>query len=190
MNQRTIRRESSKDSFFINTITRKLVEIYDIHHIFNLKRTDSTDIPFHLFDIRECEYRKDKFLYYSRILNYRVIGLLYKNDTQDYSADMISCSQCFKKVETVDKCDSCGTVFSDYEYPYFINVNQIVGSLHYSRLKEKFNLGFHDEFYRDQKHSLCKPLKLEIFEKALHPDRIQKILDLTNCHWYDLDDYI
>lgn len=189
MNQRTIKKESSKDFFFINTITRKLVEIYDIHHIFNLKRTDSTDIPFYLFDIRECEYRKDKFLYYSRIINYRVIGLLYKNDT-DYSADMISCSQCFKKVETVDKCNSCGTVFSDYEYPYFINVNQIVGSFHYSRLKEKFNLGFHDEFYRDQKHSLCKPLKLEIFEKALHPDRIQKILDLTNCHWYDLDDYI
>ena len=141
MNEITIRRESSKDSFFINTVRRKLVEIYDIHHIFNLKRTDSTDIPFYLFDIRECEYRKDKFLYYSRILNYRVIGLLYKNDTQDYSADMISCSQCFQKVETVNKCNSCGTVFSDYEYPYFMNVNQIVGSSHYSRLKEKFNLG-------------------------------------------------
>lgn len=190
MNQITIKKDSSKDSFFINTIIRKLIEIYDIHHIFNLKQTDNTDIPFYLFDISECEYRKDNYLYYSRIINYRVIGLLYKNDSVDRNINMLSCSQCFQKVETVDKCNSCETIFSNSEYPYFVNVNQIVGSPHYSRLKKKFNLGLHDEYYRDQKHSLCKPLKLEIFQKALHPDRIEKIFELTNCHWYELDDYI
>jgi hypothetical protein len=184
MNYTTIRKDSFKE------VTRNLVEIYDIHHIFNLKPTDRTEIPFYLFDVKECEFRKDAFLYYSRIVNYRVIGLLYKINGVDRNTNMLSCSQCFEKVDNIDKCNSCETIFTSIEYPYFMNVNNITGSVHYARLKKKFNLGFHDEFYRDQKHSLCKPLKLEIFEKALHPDRIEKILDLTKCHWYDLDDYI
>jgi hypothetical protein len=86
-------------------------------------------------------------------------------------------------------CDSCNKEYTEDDY-YFINLNNLFSSNEYNLLKDKFNLGFVSEVYRDQKHSLCKPLKLEIFEKALHPDRIQKILDLTNCHWYDLDDYI
>ena len=33
-------------------------------------------------------------------------------------------------------------------------------------------------------------MKLEIYEKALHPDKISRILRLTNCNAEDLDDYI
>jgi hypothetical protein len=71
-----------------------------------------------------------------------------------------------------------------------VNVNQITGSVHYNRLRTKFNLGFQGEIYRDQKQTLCIPIKLEIYEKALHPDKISRILSLTNCSCGDLDKYI
>jgi hypothetical protein len=190
MNGVTIIKESS-DSFFCKTISPRLIEKYDIHHIFNLKARDNDKhIPFYLFDIKESEFRKEKKLYYSRIINYRVIGLLYKYDFLHKHIYTLHCSQCFQKLESFDICGICETELNEVEYPYFINVNQITGSVHYNRLRTKFNLGFQGEIYRDQKQSLCIPMKLEIYEKALHPDKISRILSLTNCNAEDLDDYI
>jgi hypothetical protein len=37
---------------------------------------------------------------------------------------------------------------------------------------------------------MCIPMKQEIIEKALHPDRIEKILKLTNGDWMNLENYI
>jgi len=190
MNEITIEKEDTC-SFFSNTIRNNLIEIYDIHHIFNLKpKENDKRIPFYLFDIKENEFRKEKDLYYSRIINYRVIGLLYKYDFLYKHIYTLNCSQCFQKLESFNVCNTCKRDLRQVEYPYFVNVNQITGSVHYNRLRTKFNLGFQGEIYRDQKQSLCLPIKLEIYEKALHPDKISRILTLTNCHCGDLDKYI
>jgi len=191
MNGVTIIKEDEY-SFFSRTISSNLIEIYYVNHIFDLtpKKNDKR-IPFYLFNIKENEFRKDKDLYYSRIINYRVIGLLYKYDFLYKNIYTLNCSQCFQKLEeSYDICKTCGTNLIDLEYPYFVNVNQITGSLHYNRLRTKFNLGFQDEIYRDQRHSLCDLMKLEIYEKALHPDKISRILRLTNCSFGEMDKYI
>lgn len=190
MNGITIIKEN-KSSFFCNTITSNLIEIYDIHHIFNLKpKENDKRIPFYLFDIKENEFRKEKDLYYSRIINYRIIGLLYKYDFLYKNIYTLNCSQCFQRLESFDICKTCETDLRELEYSYFVNVNQITGSVHYNRLRTKFNLGFQGEIYRDQKQTLCIPMRLEIYEKALHPDKISRILSLTNCNCGDLDKYI
>uniref|UniRef100_A0A6C0IJ76 Uncharacterized protein n=1 Tax=viral metagenome TaxID=1070528 RepID=A0A6C0IJ76_9ZZZZ len=189
MNGITIIKED-KSSFFCKTITPNLIEKYDIHHMFNIKQKENDKrIPFYLFDIKENEFRKDDNLYYSRIINYRVIGLLNKYDFIYKNIFTLNCSQCFQRLESYDICKTCEANLKYIEYPYFVNINQITGSLHYNRLRTKFNLGFQGEIYRDQRHSLCNPIKLEILEKALHPDKIAKILELTN-DLENLENYI
>ena len=174
--------------FFYKKVEVDLIERFPFYQILKSKKIRSNN-NFYLFEIREKEFRKSDILYYSRILTYRIMGILQK-DISLYSLFFpYECSSCFSRMTSTSICDSCNKEYTENDY-YFINLNNLFSSNEYNLLKDKFNLGFVSEVYRDQKHSLCKPLKLEIFEKALHPDRIQKILDLTNCNWYDLDDYI
>ena len=98
----------------------------------------------------------------------------------------IECSKCFNIINS-DKCKICNTDENDI---FFININQIFNSNEYSKIKEKYNLGFQSEVLRDQRTSMCTPMKQEIIANALHPNRIQKIIDLTKCYWWDLDKYI
>jgi len=60
----------------------------------------------------------------------------------------------------------------------------------YNNLRNKYNLNTINEYYYDQRRAMSKFLKMEIYEKALHPDRIEKILHLTGDHWLNLDTYI
>jgi hypothetical protein len=60
----------------------------------------------------------------------------------------------------------------------------------YKQYKKKYNLGVIEEHIRDQRTSMCAPLKEEIIMNAMHPRRIQHILNITNCYCGDIDDYI
>jgi plasmid maintenance system antidote protein VapI len=60
----------------------------------------------------------------------------------------------------------------------------------YKNLKKKYNLNTISEYYYDQRHKISRFLKEEIYAKALHPDRIEKILELSGDSWINLDDYI
>ena len=177
-----------KNDFFYRNVEVDLIERFPFYQILKSKKRNSKN-HFYLFEIREKEFRKSEILYYSRILTYRIMGILEKKISLYSLFFPYECSNCFSRMTNTSVCDSCNKEYTENDY-YFINLNNLFSSNEYNLLKDKFNLGFVSEVYRDQKHSLCKPLKLEIFEKALHPDRIQKILDLTNCHWYDLDDYV
>lgn len=185
----TIIENEKINDFFHNTIQCSLIERYPIHQIFESKNKRNS-ISFYLFEIQENEFRKSNTIFYSRILKYRCLGLLENNIFPYSLIYSIQCSKCFNKMETYDICNFCKRICEEDKYPYFININQIIASAEYNRIKNKYNLGFHSEIYRDQKLIMCNPMKQEIFAKALHPDKIQRIFDITKCYFTDLDNYI
>ena len=117
------------------------------------------------------------------------MGILQKNMSLYSLFFSYDCTHCFKKMTNLHECDYCNKRYDEND-AYFINVNQLFSSVEYNRLKEKFDLGFKSEKYRDQRMSISNPMKQEIVEKALHPDRIDKILVLTNNDWRNLENYI
>jgi len=54
---------------------------------------------------------------------------------------------------------------------------------------KKYNLDNIYEVYRDQRYTIPSMLKQEIIAAALHPDKIERILDLTN-DLENLENYI
>jgi hypothetical protein len=92
-------------------------------------------------------------------------------------------------MSSLSKCDACEKDYSENDF-YFINMNNLFSLKEYFFLKKRFNLGFISEVYRDQRISMNNCMKEEIVQKALHPDRICKILELTNDHWSNIDNYI
>ena len=179
--------------FLYKNVEVNLIERYTFQNIMNKNKFKQTfkhiKNNFYLFEIKEYEYRKSDMLYYSRIITYRVMGILQKNMSLYSLFFPYDCSQCFNRMTNLQVCDNCNKHY-DEDDAYFINVNQLFSSNEYNRLKEKFDLGFKSEIYRDQRTSMSIPMKQEIVEKALHPDRIEKILLLTNDDWMNLEDYI
>jgi hypothetical protein len=189
------------EDFFYKNVEVNLIERYPFNTVLNSKKTNFKNIKnnFYLFEIKENEFRKSDMLYYSRIITYRVMGILQQNMSLYSLFFSYDCINCFSRMTNLNECDNCKKKYNDTNNTnndtnndtiYFINVNQLFGSLEYNRLKEKFNLGFTYEIYRDQRNNMCIPMKQEIIEKALHPDRIEKILKLTNDHWMNLENYI
>ena len=183
------------EDFFYKNVEVNLIERYPFNKVLNAKKNNFKNIKnnFYLFEIKENEFRKSDMLYYSRIITYRVMGILQQNMSLYSLFFSYDCINCFSKMINLNQCDDCKKKYNNEnnnEDFYFINVNQLFGSLEYNRLKEKFNLGFTYEIYRDQRINMCIPMKQEIVEKALHPDRIEKILKLTNDHWMNLENYI
>ena len=185
----TIIQNEKINDFFHNTIKCSLIERYSIQQIFE-STNKRNSISFYLFEIQENEFRKSNTMFYSRSLKYRYLGLLENNIFPYSLIYSIQCSKCFNKMETYDICGLCKRICKEEQYPYFININQIIGSNEYNKIKTKYNLGFDSEIYRDQKNTMCIPMKQEILANALHPDRIERILDITKCHFTDLDKYI
>jgi len=142
---------------------------------------------FSLIEIQQKEYRKEQKLYYSNIKNYRLFGYLLKNNPHAM-LDYIVCTGCFEKVTNYDTCTTCNKDFNE-DNSFFLNSVYFFSYTYYNELKEKYNLATIDEIYRDQRHNLCNPLKQEIYAAALHPDKIVRILELTNDLEH-LDNYI
>jgi hypothetical protein len=176
------------NDFFYRNIEVDLIERYSFFQILKSKNRNSKK-QFYLFEIREKEFRKSDMLYYSRILTYRIMGILEKNISLYSLFFPYDCSNCFSRMSCTSVCDSCNKKYTEDDF-YFININNLFGSNEFNLLKKRFNLGFVSEVYRDQRTSINNFMKEEIVQKALHPDRISKILEMSNDHWHNLDNYI
>ena len=192
----TIIRKEQKDEFFHNTIETHLIEKYCLNDVLyrNMKKPKNLfykKSQIYLFEIKEHEYRKADFLYYSRIHSQRIMGLLQKEFFPLSILFKVDCSKCFQNIESEQReCLTCKSKFEEIEYPFFVNINQFIPYSIYKDIKDSYNLGEQEEFMRDQRTRICDPIKLEIIEKALHPDKIERILELTNDHFQNLDKYI
>jgi len=144
-----------------------------------------------LIEVEEKEFRKESIkesmLYYSRIIRYRMLGYILENN-QHAMLEYIVCTGCFIPIDNYMKCNNCNMSFNKPN-PFFLNCNLFLSSKHYNSKKNKFNLGIIDEIYRDQRQNMSNPLKQEIYAAALHPDKIVRILQLTNDLEH-LDNYI
>jgi len=191
----TIIQKEEKDDFFHNTIETYLIEKYYLNDV--LYRNSKNRKQFfkkshiYLFEIKEREFRRADSLFYSRIYTMRTMGILSKNLLPFSFVFRVNCSKCFYYIESDEKkCLTCNTKFQDVEYPYFININEFLPQFIYKEIKETYNLGTQEEFIRDQRTKICNPIKTEIIERALHPDKIQRILQLTNNDFLNIDNYI
>ena len=102
----------------------------------------------------------------------------------------MKCINCYSNYENDDTCVYCQFKFSKDKNCFFLNSRNIMPTKKYNNLRNKYNLNTINEYYYDQRRAMSKFLKMEIYEKALHPDRIEKILHLTGDHWLNLDTYI
>jgi len=143
---------------------------------------------YNLIEIQENEFRKDDHLYYSQIIKYRLLGYLLPNEEHILSKYFL-CTSCFEKIENMEKCIICKKDFTKDDLPFFLNCNYFTQYKTYETYRKRYNLGVFEKFLRDQRTSMCNPMKEEIVMKAMHPDKIQRILDLTN-DLENLDNYI
>ena len=166
--------ESSKVDFYLQCFKHR-----------NLGKHENLD----LIEIQENEFRRDDHLYFSRIIKYRLLGYFLPNE--EYSLhNYFLCTSCFQKIDNYETCSVCKTDFTDKETPFFLNYSYFTDNTVYNKYKKKYNLGVIEEHIRDQRTSMCAPLKEEIIMNAMHPRRIQRILDITNCYCGDIDNYI
>ena len=169
----TIIIESSNLDFYLQCFKHKILGKYD-----NL----------YLIEIQENEFRRDTSIYYSHIIRYRFLGYLLPNEDNILSAYFL-CTSCFQRIENLEECSMCETIFSEKENPFFLNYSYFTDANTYKEYRKKYNLGIIEEFIRDQRTSLSNPLKEEIIMESMHPRRIQRVLDLTD-DLENLEDYI
>jgi hypothetical protein len=141
-----------------------------------------------LIEIQENEYRKCMPIYFSRILKYKKMGYLL-NKNPHAMKDYLVSTCCFNKIDNYYRCNVCNKDYPENN-PFFLNCNIFLSYKNYNRLAKRYGLGIYDEIYRDQRRSLSNPEKLEIYAAALHPDRIMKILELSNDIPWNIDKYI
>ena len=182
--------ETLKENEYHNiTIRSKLIERYSLSSILKTNRKSNTF--FYLFQIEESEYKRWDEIYYSSLKSYRIMGLLEKSFFPFFYIFPLYCSKCFTKLEdNYISCSHCKCNFEKDDIPYFININQFIPSVDFRNISEKYKLGFLPEYYSDQRNKLCNPIKEEITELALHPDRILKIVKLSNDSWVNINKYI
>jgi len=149
---------------------------------------------YNLIEIQENEFRRDNMneplftLYYSQITKYRLLGYLLPNKEHSLS-DYFLCTSCFQKINNMDICNNCYTDFTKHDFPFFLNCSYFTQYTLYDKYKQKYDLGIFEKFSRDQRISMCNPMKKEIVKVAMHPNKIQRILDLTN-DLENLENYI
>ena len=171
----TIVIETKDVDFFIRCFKHKIVGKFD-----NLD----------LIEIEEREFRKDDFLFYSQITKYRILGYLLDNSEHSLNKYFL-CTSCFQQVDNYTKCSSCKMDFTKKnKKPFFLNCNYFTQYKLYNKYKDKYELGVFEEHLRDQRTKMCNPMKEEILMKALHPSKIQRILDITKDDWENLENYI
>ena len=99
----TIIIESSNLDFYLQCFKHKILGKYD-----NL----------YLIEIQENEFRRDTSIYYSHIIRYRFLGYLLPNEDNILSAYFL-CTSCFQRIENLEECSMCETIFSEKENPFF-----------------------------------------------------------------------
>jgi len=172
----TIIIEESRTDFYLQCFKHK-----------NLGKYNNLD----LIEIQENEFRRESSIYYSRIIRYRLLGYLLPNEEHSLS-NYFLCTSCFQRIESaenINRCSLCEINFSEKETPFFLNYSYFTDNTIYKKYKKKYELGVIEEFIRDQRTSLCNPLKEAIIIESMHPRRIQRVLDLTN-DLENLEDYI
>jgi hypothetical protein len=142
-----------------------------------------------LITITHREYRKDKTMFFSKISIYNQLGYIFNNSFHLLKQYM-RCINCYSNYDNDTECTYCAYKYGNLIPCFFLNCRNILPFKLYNKLKRKHNLNTLYEAYYDQRHKMSISMKQEIVAKALHPERIEKILLLTNCHWLDLDDYI
>lgn len=141
-----------------------------------------------LIEIQENEYRKSTPIYYSRVLKYKKLGYLLEKNPHAMIDYLVS-TCCFNRIDNYDKCSTCNKKFSE-QYPFFLNCNIFLSYKNFSKLAKRYNLGVHEEIYRDQKSSLSNPEKEEIIAMALSPERIKRILEVAKDSYLNINKYI
>jgi hypothetical protein len=173
--------EESINNFYYKSLQYKVLE----------KNNDLTLIQIKENEFRSCkEKTKDKkpTMYYSRIIKYKLYGYLLKKNPHAM-LDYILCTRCFEKINNFDNCSNCTNDFNNCEYPFFLNSIYFFSNKYYTMLVKRYKLGVHEEHYRDQRNNMSNTMKQEIYAAALHPDKIQRIIDITN-DFENIEDYI
>jgi len=142
-----------------------------------------------LVRLKHMEHRKDNSMFFSKITEYNQLGFIFNNSFH-LLKEYMKCINCYSNYKNNDICESCGYEYSEYKKSFFLNCKNIFPSNVYNNFKKKYNLDHMHEYYYDQRHMMSKFLKMEIYEKALHPDRIEKIIKLSGDSWFNLDKYI
>lgn len=142
-----------------------------------------------LITITHREHRKDKTMFFSKIDIYNQIGYIFNNSFHLLKQYM-RCINCYSNYDNDTQCKYCAYKYTESKACFFLNCRNILPLKLYKKLQKKHNLNSLYEAYYDQRHKMNISMKQEIVAKALHPDRIERVLRLTNCHWLDLDEYI
>lgn len=142
-----------------------------------------------LIKVVHREHRKDNEMFFSRICEYNQLGFIFNNSFHLLKKYM-KCINCYSNYENDDKCNFCKYEYSELNPCFFLNCRNIMPSKTYNNLRKKYNLNTISEYYYDQRNIMNKFMKEEIIANALHPDRIEKILSMTNDKWENIDNYI
>lgn len=138
-----------------------------------------------LIEVQENSYKRSYPIYYSRIFRYRLLGYLM-DETPFTKPDYLNSTCCFDIMNEQFICNKCNKKSSGI----FINCRIFFSHNYYKKLEKKYNIDFTEEFIRDQKRGLSDPEKEEIIANALCPERVMKILRLSNDHWTNISKYI
>lgn len=161
--------------------------------IFEYEKTeiliDRKILDLYLINIIIQEYRKDETIFYSSNKMYTQMGYIFNNSFH-LLKNYMKCINCYANYENDIKCKYCNYEYSENKHCFFLNIREILPSNIYSILKELYTLEYVYNYYYDQRHSMNRFLKEELAVNALHPDRIEKILKLTNDTWINLDKYV
>ena len=142
-----------------------------------------------LVNIVITEHRKDKSMFYSKNSMYKQMGYIFNNSFH-LLKNYMKCINCYANYENDIKCNYCNYKYSENKNCFFLNCRNILPSYDYNILKSLYDLDYVYNYYYDQRHKMSTIMKQEIYAISLHPDRIEKILLLTNDSWINLDDYI
>lgn len=150
---------------------------------------DKKILDMYLINITICEYRKDNDMFYSSNKMYKQMGYIFNNSFH-LLKNYMKCINCYANYENDNKCKYCNYEYSENKNCFFLNIRHIVPTKNYVILKKLYDLDYVYKYYYDQRFSMNRFLKEEIITNALHPDRIEKILTLTNDSWKNVHNYI
>lgn len=143
----------------------------------------------YIINIITREFRKENTMFFSKISMYKQMGYIFNNSFHILK-NYMKCINCYSNYENDDKCNYCDFKYSNNKNCFFLNIRHVIPSKEYIIIKNLFNLDYIYNYYNDQRFNMDIFMKQEIISNALHPDRIEKILKLTNDEWYNLEKYI
>jgi hypothetical protein len=142
-----------------------------------------------LITIIHREHRKDSTMFFSKIDIYNQIGYIFNNSFHLLKQYM-KCINCYSNYDNDIECKYCAYKYSESKPCFFLNCRNILPFKIYKKLQKKHNLNTLYEAYYDQRYVMHIGMKEEIIARALHPNRIEKILALTNDSWMNINKYI